>query len=427
MPLENWVTRLLATAACACALGAAGCDDVGGGSDGFEITQTRSDRESCNAGEQGTLCGGASAPAVTASRDGDEFAVLWDGNYAREQHHLHGRRFDAKTGAARSNERVILTGLPDRAQLTTAAIPHPAGDGYLAVLANYPSSSLAPWRVLSLGPGLELREERKLGANPDGRLADVVGNEQRREALVIETSAPVNSPGMTSTGHEIRALRVAGDGRRLGDRPIGASDWEQGFGASVRATHVPARGEYLVARLFLGGGVQRIDVVGLDDELDTLRVAGVPAVRGTPTDVAIAHATESGSTLLAWVEWQPDRSRRVVGALLDADGSPGPPFEIGGAIAEGDAHGVGLHAEAIGSDFFVSWTDGLMDGERRHERVTAERPGEGETHLAFEKPGPGESTESAVATSPLGTHLSVWTEGLRDLDGRKLRGKLGEL
>ena len=425
MPLEDWLRSALPTTACAAALISAGCDTPGG-SDGFEITQARSDRTSCHAGEQGTLCGGASAPAVAASRDGSEYAVLWDGHYARDQRELYGRRFDAKTGDPRSEERVVLTGLVDRVTRMTAAIPHPAADGYLVVAAGYPSSSLAPWRVLSLGPRLDLRQDRRLSATPGGILAALVANRPRHEALLIETSLPQRPPEMTSSGHGIRALRIGGDGRTVRERRIGVSDWEQGFAAGVSAAHVPARGEYLIARLTLGGGVERLDVAGLGDELDTLRVAGAPAVRGTPFDVAIAHAAASGRTLLAWAEWQPDRSRRVMGAWLAADGVPGPPFAISDDVADGNADGIGLQAEAVGRDFFLSWGDGTSSGERRHERVTATRPGSEPTRVSYEKSG-GESTDSAVATSPLGTHLSVWTEGLRDLDGRKLRGKLGEL
>jgi hypothetical protein len=39
---------------------------------------------------------------------------------------------------------------------------------------------------------------------------------------------------------------------------------------------------------------------------------------------------------------------------------------------------------------------------------------------------PGESTSIAAASSPLGTHLTVWTDGLQDEDGRRLLGRLSK-
>lgn len=426
MPLRNWTGQLLTAAACASALAAAGCDG-GGGSDGFEINQTRSDRASCDAGEQ-TQCSGVGAPAVVADQRGAEFAVLWDANFTVAERTLYGRRFDAETGDPRSDERVVAARLPYSPSPKTLVVRHPGGDGYLAVAAYHPSQSTrGPWRVLSLGPALDLRSVADLQPSPGGVLSALAANDERREALVVETSFPVepDAPtGPTSGDHPIRAIRVDGNGRPRGQREIAVSDWEQGFAPIASAAYVPARDEYLVTLLAQQGDVERFDVLRLDDDLGAVRPAPSPAVRGTPVETAIAHSAGARRTLLAWVEWQPDRSRRVVGAWLDEEGTAGARFEIGDDVADGNPDGIGLRAEAVGSDFVVSWTDGLMDGERRHERVTADRPGEADTRISFEKPGPGESTESAVASSPLGTHLAVWTEGLRDRDGRKLRGRL---
>jgi hypothetical protein len=363
---------------------------------------------------------------VVADQRGTEYAVLWDGNFVKAERALYGRRYDAETGDPRSDERVVVTGLPFVPSPKTLLIRHPASDGYLAVAAYHPTEGArAPWRVLSLGPALDLRSSTDLKPSGGETLAALAGNEQRGEALVVETTFPTNPPGMTSTGHAIRALRVDGDGFTRGELRIGASDWEQGFAPVASAAYVPARREYLVALVTLAAGTERLEVVHVDDELDETRPAGSPAVRGTPVEAEIAHSREGDRTLLAWVEWQLDRSRRVVGAWIDATGAAGPPFEISTDVADGNPDAIGLSAEAVGRDFVVSWTDGLMDGERRHERVSEDSPGTAESRISFEKPGPGESTESAVASSPLGTHLSVWTEGLRDRDGRKLRGRLG--
>jgi hypothetical protein len=405
---------------------ASGCDGTGCGN-GFQVSQTGNARPACDSGE-GTACNGASAPAVVADRAGREFAVLWEGNYDVGEHDLYGRRIDAETGEPSSDETVVATGLPGGVSPRMLAIRHPAGDGYLAVVAYHvPGSFPITWRVLSLGTRLELRESADLQVSRGRVLGALAGNEPRREALVVETAFPTDTPGPTSTGNGIRVIRLDRHGRPRGAREIGASDWEQGFAARVGAAHVPGRDEYLIARLTLAGGTARLDVAGVDGKLDTLRVAGAPAVRGTPVDLAIAHAPASGRTLLAWVEWQPDRSRHVRGAWLAADGAPGPPFAISDDVADGNPDGIGLVADAAGPDFLVSWTDGTMSGTRRHERVTAERPGEGPTVTSYEKPGSGESTDSAAASSPLGTHLAVWTQGLRDLDGRQLRARLGEL